>query len=285
MSTSRTLLAAVALAGSAHAQSFTDSFDSGVNVGGWTFDAPVQAIVSPGGCPAQPPSPAFLQGSALVTDIPRLRTGDGVASPFVGNYAARRVFSVWVAFKVFQVDSPTPVLLPSALLISRNGTPADPSDDWGAYSTWTITTGVIGTWGAYSYHVPSGSTAAPTYWTYTRLGPNAPAALDWPALMASVDALAFTVVDFAGTQPQRSWTVGADAVSIVSFTGTGACYANCDGGTTVPFLNVNDFICFLNRFAAGEMLANCDQSWNPPVLNVNDFICFNESFAAGCSGP
>jgi hypothetical protein len=29
------------------------------------------------------------------------------------------------------------------------------------------------------------------------------------------------------------------------------CYANCDGSTTDPVLNVLDFACFLNRFAAG----------------------------------
>ena len=35
------------------------------------------------------------------------------------------------------------------------------------------------------------------------------------------------------------------------FPGGPACYANCDGGTTQPCLNVLDFGCFLNRFAAG----------------------------------
>jgi len=30
------------------------------------------------------------------------------------------------------------------------------------------------------------------------------------------------------------------------------CYANCDGSTTPPVLNVVDFNCFLNRFAAGH---------------------------------
>jgi hypothetical protein len=29
------------------------------------------------------------------------------------------------------------------------------------------------------------------------------------------------------------------------------CYANCDGSVTPPVLNVLDFTCFLNRFAAG----------------------------------
>src|SRR5690606_15629186 len=60
------------------------------------------------------------------------------------------------------------------------------------------------------------------------------------------------------------------------------CYANCDGSTTPPVLNVNDFVCFQQRFAAGDNGANCDGSTAPPVLNVNDFICFQSAFAAGC---
>ena len=61
------------------------------------------------------------------------------------------------------------------------------------------------------------------------------------------------------------------------------CYANCDGGTTAPVLNVLDFSCFLNKFAAGDPYANCDNSTTPRVLNVNDFSCFLNKFAAGCS--
>ena len=63
----------------------------------------------------------------------------------------------------------------------------------------------------------------------------------------------------------------------------GACYANCDGSTNTPVLNVLDFSCFLNRFAAGDAYANCDGSTNPPVLNVLDFSCFLNQFAAGCT--
>jgi hypothetical protein len=61
-----------------------------------------------------------------------------------------------------------------------------------------------------------------------------------------------------------------------------ACYANCDGSTTVPVLNVQDFACFLNAFASGESYANCDGSTTVPVLNVQDFACFLNAFAAGC---
>ncbi len=64
--------------------------------------------------------------------------------------------------------------------------------------------------------------------------------------------------------------------------GLAGCYANCDGSTTPPILNVLDFTCFLNRFAAGNALANCDHSTTPPVLNVLDFTCFLNAFAAGC---
>ena len=61
------------------------------------------------------------------------------------------------------------------------------------------------------------------------------------------------------------------------------CYPNCDGSTVQPILNTNDFICFLNKFSAGDSYANCDGSTVAPVLNTNDFICFLNRFSAGCS--
>ena len=60
------------------------------------------------------------------------------------------------------------------------------------------------------------------------------------------------------------------------------CPANCDGSTTAPVLNVLDFSCFLQKFAAGEPLSNCDCSTTEPTLNVADFTCFLHEFAAGC---
>jgi hypothetical protein len=71
----------------------------------------------------------------------------------------------------------------------------------------------------------------------------------------------------------------------------GPCYPNCDGSTVEPILNVDDFTCFINEFAAASALpheqqvehyANCDQSTIAPVLNVDDFTCFINRFAAGC---
>jgi hypothetical protein len=63
------------------------------------------------------------------------------------------------------------------------------------------------------------------------------------------------------------------------------CYANCDGSTGVPFLNVQDFTCFLQKFSLANPYANCDNSTTPPTLNVQDFTCFLQKFALGCSAP
>lgn len=64
-----------------------------------------------------------------------------------------------------------------------------------------------------------------------------------------------------------------------------ACYANCDGSTITPSLNVNDFQCFLNRYSAGDVRANCDGSTESPVLNVNDLMCFTNLYSLGCPLP
>jgi probable HAF family extracellular repeat protein len=62
----------------------------------------------------------------------------------------------------------------------------------------------------------------------------------------------------------------------------GFCFPNCDDSTTIPVLNILDFVCFLQRFAAGDTYANCDGSSTAPILNLGDFICFQRAFAAGC---
>lgn len=62
------------------------------------------------------------------------------------------------------------------------------------------------------------------------------------------------------------------------------CYANCDGSTGTPALNIVDFVCFLQKFATGDPYANCDGSTVPPVLTVQDITCFMQRFASGCMG-
>jgi len=76
---------------------------------------------------------------------------------------------------------------------------------------------------------------------------------------------------------------GGTGIAIHAPSPCGGCYANCDGSTVAPVLNVSDFICFQSKYAAGDSYANCDASTVPPVLNVSDFICFQQRYAAGCS--
>jgi hypothetical protein len=76
-----------------------------------------------------------------------------------------------------------------------------------------------------------------------------------------------------------------DDVVVTVTPGGPACYANCDHSTAIPFLNVQDFSCFLTKYASGDAYANCDGSTQPPVLNVQDFSCFLTKYATGCSAP
>ncbi len=69
---------------------------------------------------------------------------------------------------------------------------------------------------------------------------------------------------------------------VAEWTPGSLCYPNCDCSSASPTLNVADFSCFLQRFAACDMGANCDMSTAQPVLNVADFTCYLQRFAAGC---
>ncbi len=98
-----------------------------------------------------------------------------------------------------------------------------------------------------------------------------------PASPARIDTAANRLRGYAWGE-NIGWINLDDAAHFVGL----SCYANCDGSVTPPVLNVLDFSCFLNKFAAGDPYANCDGSSTPPALNVLDFSCFLNKFAAGC---
>ncbi len=109
-----------------------------------------------------------------------------------------------------------------------------------------------------------------------------------PALSAAqlADTLTLTSTDVTAQNPSLTGLLGAgrahagDALGAIPPLIT--CYANCDGSTAAPALNVADFTCFLQQFASGSVLANCDGSSSIPQLNVADFSCFLQRFAGGC---
>jgi hypothetical protein len=90
------------------------------------------------------------------------------------------------------------------------------------------------------------------------------------------------ILSHAGLAYGGQNTLSAVIGPLSSYVHNFVCYANCDGSTAAPVLNVNDFSCFLNRYAAGDARANCDNSTVAPVLNVNDFSCFLNRYAVGC---
>lgn len=111
--------------------------------------------------------------------------------------------------------------------------------------------------------------------------------LNDPALVAGIPS-GFTLM-YTSRINNNGWIVGYGNGGggmyrsfVLKPRNTGACYANCDGSTAAPILNANDFLCFLNQFAAGDSRANCDGSTAAPALNANDFACFMNAFASGC---
>jgi murein tripeptide amidase MpaA len=107
--------------------------------------------------------------------------------------------------------------------------------------------------------------------------------------LTSTVRIRFTSID----NPNNSVTEsGIDDVMVrVWGCAAGSCYANCDGSTTEPVLNIDDFACFINSFALAQALpheqqvtsyANCDGSTVEPALNIDDFACFINAFALGC---
>ncbi|MEX2220016.1 MAG: S8 family serine peptidase [Phycisphaerales bacterium] len=98
--------------------------------------------------------------------------------------------------------------------------------------------------------------------------------------------LGHTSTDISTLNPSHAGLLGAGRIhagaAAAAASAPAPCYANCDGSTSAPVLNVADFSCFLQRYAAGDPWTNCDQSTTAPVLNVQDFGCFLAGYAAGC---
>jgi hypothetical protein len=122
--------------------------------------------------------------------------------------------------------------------------------------------------------------------------PGYDAAMDWSLVQNSGGKLSSPQgFEMDGTVGQAltaeligdgGWTLESGFWSAIEPPAVVPCYANCDSSTVAPVLNIGDFTCFLQRFAAADPYANCDESTVQPVLNVGDFTCFLQRFAAGC---
>ena len=258
---------ALASAAPASAQVFVDDFENGTNAGHWTLiGGPGGSIQPAGGNPG-----GYFGGTAFNYPVYRA-SGE---SPFTGNFRDRFVQDIRVDLIT---RSHQGALFPLTLaILTDNGTPAEPSDDWGAYYTGTQPVPQTGAgWDRFFFFfVPSwGSPSLPPGWHWLDGTNPAP---DWPTLMSNVSRIEFLFAPPGTISNFPVWDSGIDNASIT--VNPPDCYTNCDVSTTPPLLNVNDFICFQARFAAGDPYCDCDQN---SALNVNDFVCFLHYFVQGC---
>jgi hypothetical protein len=72
----------------------------------------------------------------------------------------------------------------------------------------------------------------------------------------------------------------ASAMGVVQWVGChNQCYADCDNSLTHPRLNVEDFSCFINKFAIDDPYADCNQDG---LRTIADFACFIQRFNENC---
>jgi hypothetical protein len=86
-----------------------------------------------------------------------------------------------------------------------------------------------------------------------------------------------------GTVGAGPWPVPpgqGSALGIAQWVGCqNQCYADCDNSQVAPRLNVEDFSCFIQKFAYGDPYVDCNQDG---IRDVQDFHCFIQRFMENC---
>jgi len=161
----------------AAADVFTETFDGGSNVGGWTFGTGNEVIEASGGNPG-----AYLHDPFVYTFAPRPRTTG--SSVFAGNFRQRLVSRLDIDLITFYVDFTAEGRPLTLMLISDQGTLANPDDDWAAYKIGPTNVPLPGQgWLSYSFDVPSQERSLPEGWATLPFGPSSPPTPDWNLLI------------------------------------------------------------------------------------------------------
>jgi hypothetical protein len=205
------LVAGLALSSApAFADTFTETFDNGSNVGGWLYGGPGETIESSGGNPGW-----YLHSPSIDTFAPQPRTS-GPDSVFTGNFQDRNVSVIGIDLITIAVDFSAADRPLTLMLVSAAGTPGDPSDDWAAYFIGPQNVPVPGDgWVSFSFNVPSQSPAPPPGWQTIAFGPNSPPP-NWNALITDVDEVRFFYGDPTNLFIFQMWDVGLDNVTITA---------------------------------------------------------------------
>lgn len=186
------------------AESFTETFDGGSNVGGWTFGTGNQVIEPAGGNPGP-----YLHDSFVDTFAPQPRTSE--PSVFTGDFRGRSVRRLGIDLITLAVDFSADGRPLTLMLVSDQGTPSNPDDDWAAFILGPTNAPVPGQgWVSYSFDVPSQETSLPAGWAILPLGPSSPPSPDWNDLITDVDRVQFFYGDPTMFFIFQGWNVGLD---------------------------------------------------------------------------
>jgi hypothetical protein len=214
----------------ASAETFTETFDDGSNVGGWTFGSPNGFIDSSGGNPGP-----FYHDTFLDTYAPQPRTT--VDSIFTGDYRANNVTSVGIDLVLFYVDFSADGRPLTVVLRSDNDTPADGSDDWAAYCIGERNVPLVGQgWISYDFAIPAQETSLPAGWEFILFGPGSPPSPDWNDLITDVDQLIFFYGDPTMFFIFQAWDLGLDNPRITY--GAEPCFGDLDGDNDVDLADL-----------------------------------------------
>jgi len=207
-----TVLVWTVAASQAAQTTFTENFEGGSNIGGWTFGNTAFETIEPvGGNPG-----AFLRNDFLDTFAAQPRTTLGVVSPFVGDYRAAGVRFVGIDLAVFSPGTTTAGRPLSVILFEDGGTPADSSDDCRAYRVGGHPTPMPnGNWARYRFRVPSSDATLPPGW---QLQGCAGLTDDeaWNRVVTGVDQLRFFTGDPALFFIFQVWDIGADNPTVIT---------------------------------------------------------------------
>jgi len=204
------LAATVSFAQAPGRTTFTETFDGGSNVGGWTWGNFNDVIRDDGGNPG-----AFLENTELDTFAPQA-VQLGAGSPFTGNYRALGVSSLGIDLAVFHVDFSSAGRNISLLLTNDGGTPDDFSDDCTVYKIGKkVGPDDDGTWKSYSFEVPAKAKGLPDGWGVLGLScPGHDLKEAWKVVTTKVDRVDFFFGDPTLFYIFQVWDIGMDNPTI-----------------------------------------------------------------------
>jgi len=196
------------VAGALSADEFVETFDNGVNTGGWSYGAPTETIESSGGNPGW-----FLHASGLDTFAPQPMTAPDAESSFTGDFRSRGVTQLSVDLRLFHVDFSAEDRPLTLILVDDRGTPFDFGDDMGVYVLGADVPLVNEGWKTISFDVPSQETSLPAGWRSLDFSGNGRDA-DWNTVITDVNRVHFFYGDPEFFFIFQMWECGLDNARI-----------------------------------------------------------------------